>query len=71
MTEDVNRMSETVGEQIHSGIEKLFGPADPGTVYSEPQVVGDDLVITAAAWERAGGFGFGVGTGNDDKGGRG
>lgn len=71
MTEEVNRMSETIGEQIHSGIEKLFGRAEPGTVYSEPQVVGDDLVITAAAWERAGGFGFGVGTGNDDKGGRG
>jgi uncharacterized spore protein YtfJ len=71
MAEDVNRMAETVGDEIRSGIDKLFGSAAPGTVFSEPRVVGDDLVIAAAAWERAGGFGFGVGTGNDDKGGRG
>lgn len=71
MTEDATRMSEVVGEEIRNGIDRLFGSAAPGTVFSEPRVVGDDLVIAAAAWERAGGFGFGVGTGNDRKGGRG
>jgi uncharacterized spore protein YtfJ len=71
MTEDVNRIAGTVAGEIRSGIEELFGPAAPGTVFSQPEVVGDDLVIAAAAWERAGGFGFGVGTGNDEKGGRG
>ena len=41
----------------------VFGEAAPGTVFSEPIQVGDDLVITAVAWERAGGFGFGGGEG--------
>ena len=41
----------------------VFGEAAPGTVFSEPIHVGDDLVITAVAWERAGGFGFGGGEG--------
>lgn len=41
----------------------VFGEAAPGTVFSEPTQVGDALVITAVAWERAGGFGFGGGEG--------
>ena len=41
----------------------VFGEAAPGTVFSEPIQLGDDLVITAVAWERAGGFGFGGGEG--------
>jgi len=51
----------------------LFGEAAPGTVFSEPIHVGDDLVITAVAWERAGGFGFGGGEGptNESDNGRG
>jgi len=44
-------------------MESFFGPASPAMVFSEPQSVGDELVITAAAWERAGGFGFGGGGG--------
>lgn len=39
----------------------LFGKAAPGTVFSEPIEVDDGLVITAVAWERAGGLGFGGG----------
>lgn len=68
MTEDSDRLVESVAKEIRSGVEDLFGAAAPGTVFSEPHTVGDDLVITAAAWERAGGFGFGAGQGGDDEG---
>ncbi len=44
----------------------VFGEAAPNTVFSEPIRVGDDLVVTAVAWERAGGFGFGGGEGTND-----
>lgn len=46
----------------------LFGTASPAQVFSGPQPVGEDIVITAAAWERAGGFGFGGGSGTDERG---
>lgn len=44
----------------------IFGEAEPGTIFSEPEKVGDSLVFTASAWERAGGFGFGSGYGSAD-----
>jgi uncharacterized spore protein YtfJ len=44
----------------------IFGEASPATIFSPPERVGDDLVVTAAAWDRAGGFGFGGG--GDDSG---
>lgn len=50
---------------------KFFGEAAPSTVFSEPHRVGDDVVITAAAWERVGGFGFGGGSDKLDNGGGG
>jgi uncharacterized spore protein YtfJ len=56
---------------IQDGLETLVGPASPSAVFSEPHAVGDDVVITAAAWERGGGFGFGVGRGDDPNGGTG
>ena len=43
----------------------LFGEADPAGVFSGPIEVGDDIVITAAAWDRAGGFGWGGGGGGE------
>ena len=45
----------------------LFGPADPGAVFSDPVPFGSDLIITAASWERAGGFGFGGGESSDGR----
>jgi uncharacterized spore protein YtfJ len=44
----------------------IFGEAEPGTIFSKPEPVGDALVFTASAWERAGGFGFGSGYGSAD-----
>jgi len=55
--------SETVAARIGDALTGLFGEASPSTLFSEPIQHGDDLVITAVAWERAGGFGFGAGQG--------
>lgn len=43
----------------------LFGEAHPGAVFSDPIQSGEDIVITAAAWDRAGGFGWGSGGGGE------
>ena len=63
MTQDNITRAGTSAEGL---VEKFFGEADPSTVFSDPHQVGDDVVFTAAAWERAGGFGFGGGGGDGD-----
>ena len=68
---DFDAVDERTGDQIRRTLEGLVGAASPSTVFSEPHVVGDNLVFTAAAWERGGGFGFGVGSGDDPSGGSG
>lgn len=57
MTSDVT----DTGQQTREALNAIFGDADPSTVFSEPIEVGEDVIITAAAWDRAGGFGFGSG----------
>jgi uncharacterized spore protein YtfJ len=52
-------------------LTRIFGEATPGTVFTAPERVGDAVVISAAAWERGGGFGFGGGTGDEPGKGRG
>jgi uncharacterized spore protein YtfJ len=69
MTDDTT--TEKLAKEIRAGVQDLFGAAAPGTVFSEPRTVGEDLVIAAAAWERVGGFGFGAGQGSDADGGEG
>jgi uncharacterized spore protein YtfJ len=59
------------GTSAEGLMAKFFGDAAPSTVFSEPHQIGDDVVFTAAAWERVGGFGFGGGTDNQDNGGGG
>ncbi len=61
---DMVGIASTLGESLG----ELLGEAGPGTVFSEPMTVGDDLVITAVAWERAGGFGYGAGQGQEEAG---
>ena len=58
--------TEDIGDRVDSTLGRLFGDASTRTVFSEPEKVGDDLVIVASAWERAGGFGFGAGSGTDE-----
>lgn len=57
------------GAKAVEALTTLLGDASPGSVFSEPVAVGNDLVITAAAWERGGGFGFGGGGDNAQGGG--
>lgn len=57
-----------VADRTGQMLIEVFGDASPATVFSAPHTHGDDLVITAAAWERAGGFGFGAGAGGDEDG---
>jgi len=53
-----------MGQGMIEAMSALFGKGEPATVFAEPIQVGDDLVVTAMAWERAGGFGFGGGEGS-------
>ncbi len=68
---EFDELLATISGRIREVIEGLAGPASPSAVFSEPHVVGDDLVVMAAAWERGGGFGFGAGRGDDPGGGQG
>jgi hypothetical protein len=58
-----------VGKSAVESLATLLGEASPGKIFSEPVVLGNDLVITAVAWERGGGFG--IGGGGDNEQGRG
>jgi len=53
------------GTKANESLSTLLGEASPATIFSEPVVIGNDLVITAVAWERGGGFGFGGGGDNE------
>lgn len=64
---NINRAADKAGDLMRL----FFGDASPATVFSEPHRVGDDVVFTAAAWERVGGFGFGGGGDERDNGGGG
>jgi uncharacterized spore protein YtfJ len=65
---ETSRTVEQIGGRVADGLERLFGAASSAAVFSAPQPVGDSVVITAVAWERAGGFGFGGGSGPGDEG---
>lgn len=71
MTADDTRSDDDVLERVAGRIERtlhgLIGPGSTAAVFSEPTQVGDDLVFTAVAWERGGGFGFGAGQGFDQE----
>lgn len=72
MTDDGHTLEE-VSNRVADAIDRLFGEASTGAVFSTSEQVGDDVIIRAAAWERAGGFGFGGGggTGPDGEAGEG
>ena len=66
MTSDYEGDVYGAAKPTAEALTAVFGEAAPGTVFSEPIQVGDDVVVTAVAWERAGGFGFGGGEGTND-----
>ena len=63
MTSESDPNAPAVSEPLAS----LLGEADAAGVFSDPIEVGDSIVITAAAWDRAGGFGWGGGGGGTDE----
>ena len=66
MTDDPFQAAlETASTRSVEALTAVFGEASPSTIFSVPERVGDDLVVTASAWDRAGGFGFGAGGGGD------
>lgn len=67
MTEP-NVSVDAVGTRVQASLETLLGEVSAASVFSAPVTVGNDLVITAAAWERGGGFGFGAGGGDSPEG---
>ena len=68
MTEPDEAAIDTVARTVTEGVASIMGEASPRTVFSDPITVGDQVVVTASAWERAGGFGFGGGTGDSPEG---
>ena len=62
---------ELVGQKSRGLLAQFVGDASPATVFSPPHQVGEDVVITAAAWDRVGGFGWGAGGSDEDDGGGG
>lgn len=60
MTEPSSHL-ERAAANTTEALQALFGPASPAAIFSSPERLDDQLVITAASWERAGGFGFGGG----------
>ena len=59
------------GARTNEGFARFTDGLSASTVFGEPEVIGDRLVITAATLERAGGFGFGAGGGHTGGGGGG
>lgn len=57
--------ADDAARRLSDPLTALFGEPDPAGVFSAPVEVGDDIVITAAAWDRAGGFGWGGGGGGE------
>jgi hypothetical protein len=51
---EVTELIDMAATQLRSTLETVLGPASTSAVFSEPRMVGDDLVFTAAAWERGG-----------------
>ena len=60
--------SEGVVAAVGDSLTRVFGEALPETLFSKVTEKGDEVVFTASAWERAGGFGFGTGEGRGEDG---
>ncbi|MGH8928000.1 MAG: hypothetical protein ACRDWH_06595 [Acidimicrobiia bacterium] len=63
MNESIGSMND-IGSKAVESLTAILGDPTPGTIYADPVAVGEDLVFTAVAWERGGGFGFGGGGDN-------
>ncbi len=52
---------DNISTSVRDGVERLVGGISADTIFGSPQHVGEKVVLTAAAIERMGGFGFGGG----------
>ena len=62
---------EEIADRVRSAMESITGDLPPTAVFSVPVEAGGRTIITAASFERAGGFGFGGGGGSAGGGGGG
>ena len=76
MTETTERPStnddnaaDALAARVEQVVDRLAGNVSADAVFGKPERVGDRVIITASAVQRAGGFGFGTGRGSDPKGG--
>lgn len=70
MTDTPVRPVDAVGDRVVDGVASMLD-ASAARVYADPVQIGDRVVITAAAFESAGGFGYGADTEGDGGGGGG
>jgi len=61
MTDTPVRPVHAAGDGVVDGVASMLD-ASAARVYADPVQIGDRVVITAAAFERAGGFGHGADT---------
>jgi uncharacterized spore protein YtfJ len=70
MTDTPVRPVDAAGDRVVDGVASMLD-ASAARVYADPVQIGDRVVITAAAFESAGGFGYGAATEGDGDGGGG
>lgn len=68
MTEDRSDAIGEIGGHVAAAMDSLLGSVASSDVFAEPITSGDSLVVMAAVVERAGGFGFGGGQGDEPAG---
>ncbi|MEZ5171493.1 MAG: hypothetical protein R3A49_12210 [Acidimicrobiia bacterium] len=64
-TRDTVALLRTTAERSQALLESFVDGLTARQVFGEPEHVGDHVVITAAAIQRSGGYGFGAGGGDD------
>lgn len=64
--EGVQGVIDQVGTRVEAGLTNITDMSSGGTVFGPPEYVGERVVITAATFSRAGGFGFGGGGGSSE-----
>ena len=67
-TEEPRKGLRSIGKQISTNLDSIFGEVDPDKIFSTLERTDDRVVLGISTLERAGGFGFGGGEGVDSAG---
>lgn len=62
---DAAHFIDQVGDKTGGLLDRFFGPTTTESIFTTAHESEETTVITAAAFERIGGFGWGGGAGND------